>query len=393
MTSNMIGTKESILDHDSTMVQMLTPEGQRVDGGSYERYVADLTDADLRGLYRDMALIRRVDAEGNALQRQGQLGLWAPLLGQEAAQIGLGHAMRNQDFVFPTYREHGLAWCRGLRPETIFEMYRGQNHAGWDPQAYNFHTYTIVIGAQMLQATGYAMGISLDGDVGTGDPDRDAVAIACCGDGATSQGEVSEALNFASTFHAPTLFFIQNNQWAISEPNSVEMNAPLFTRGTGFGVPGTRVDGNDILAMYAVAKANLDDIRAGNGPRLLEAFTYRMGAHTTAVAPTMYRSDALTESRAAKDPIGRFKTYLETEVAHRSPAAAAELADFFASVEREADALAAHIREAVMAMPKPPVSDIFDYVFEEPHPLIEEEKREYMAYLDGFAEDLEADAR
>lgn len=378
MTSNVTGAVESQLAADPDMIQLLTPEGERVQSGEFDAFAADLKDEDLRGFYRDMTLVRRVDAEGQALQRQGQLALWAPCLGQEAAQIGLGHALRPQDFVFPTYREHGLAWCRGVAPETLLGMYRGQNHGGWDPQEHRFHTYTIVIGSQALHATGYAMGIGLDGDVGTGDRDRDAISVACFGDGATSQGDVSEALTFAGAFHAPVLFFCQNNQWAISEPTSVQTPVPLYTRGQGFGVPGLRVDGNDIIAMYAVARASADNVRSGAGPMLLEAFTYRMGAHTTADDPTKYRDAALDEEWKAKDPIVRLRRYLEKHT--DTPA------DFFADVDTAADELAARIREACVSMETPPVEEIFDSVFVEPHPLIEEERAEYLAYLDSFAE-------
>lgn len=378
MTSNMTGTMESQLRSEPPMIQMLTPDGDRIESGEYDGFAAELGDEDLRGFYRDMVLVRRVDAEGNALQRQGQLGLWAPMLGQEAAQIGMGRALRSQDFVFPTYREHGVAWCRGVDPTTLLGMFRGQNHAGWDPQEHRFHTYTIVIGSQALHATGYAMGISLDGDVGTGDPDRDAISVACFGDGATSQGDVSEALTFAGAFHAPVLFFCQNNQWAISEPTSVQTPVPLYTRGQGFGVPGLRVDGNDIIAMYAVARASADNVRSGAGPMLIEAFTYRMGAHTTADDPTKYRDSALDEEWKAKDPILRLRRYLEKHT--DTPK------DFFDQVDADADELAEHIRDVCVSMTPPPVDEIFDNVFAEPHPLIEEEKAEYLAYLDSFAD-------
>ncbi|GAA4283607.1 thiamine pyrophosphate-dependent enzyme [Brevibacterium daeguense] len=362
------------------MIQMLTPDGERISSGEYDAFAAELDDEDLRGFYKDMVLVRRVDAEGNALQRQGQLGLWAPLLGQEAAQIGMGRALRPQDFVFPTYREHGVAWCRGVAPETLLGLFRGQNHGGWDPQEHNFHTYTIVIGSQTLHATGYAMGVGLDGEVGTGDPARDTATVACFGDGATSQGDVSEALTFAGAFNAPVLFFCQNNQWAISEPTSVQTRVPLFMRGQGFGVPGVRVDGNDIIAMYAVARASLDSVRAGHGPMLIEAFTYRMGAHTTADDPTKYRDAATTEAWAAKDPITRLRAHLESLGTPE---------EFFVEVDAEADALAARIRENCISMAEPDPAEIFAYAYREPHSLVEEERAEYLDYLASFEDSTE----
>ncbi|PMD04837.1 pyruvate dehydrogenase (acetyl-transferring) E1 component subunit alpha [Brevibacterium paucivorans] len=364
------------------VVQMLTPDGTRVPNSDFDAYAHELTVDDLKGFYRDMVLIRRVDAEGNALQRQGQLGLWVPLLGQEAAQIGLGRALRPQDYVFPTYREHGVAWCRGVAPETLLGIFRGQNHSGWDPKDNNFNVYTIVIGSQVMHATGYAMGVQMDGAVGTGDMDRDTIAVACCGDGATSQGDVSEALTFAGAFRSPVLFYVQNNQWAISEPNTVQTSVPLYTRGQGFGVPGVRVDGNDILAVYSVCRAYADRIRSGQGPMLIEAYTYRMGAHTTADDPTKYRDSAEVDAWKPKDPILRVRKYLE----NTNDVDAA----FFTAIDDEADALAERIRSACVNMAPPPVDEIFDSVFVEPHPMIEEEQREYKEYLASF-EDVEGD--
>lgn len=364
------------------VVQMLTPDGTRVPNSDFDAYAHELTVDDLKGFYRDMVLIRRVDAEGNALQRQGQLGLWVPLLGQEAAQIGLGRALRPQDYVFPTYREHGVAWCRGVEPETLLGIFRGQNHSGWDPKDNKFNVYTIVIGSQVMHATGYAMGVQMDGAVGTGDMDRDTIAVACCGDGATSQGDVSEALTFAGAFRSPVLFYVQNNQWAISEPNTVQTSVPLYTRGQGFGVPGVRVDGNDILAVYSVCRAYADRIRSGQGPMLIEAYTYRMGAHTTADDPTKYRDSAEVDAWKPKDPILRVRKYLE----NTNDVDAA----FFTAIDDEADALAERIRSACVNMEPPPVDEIFDSVFVEPHPMIEEEQREYKEYLASF-EDVEGD--
>ena len=190
-------------------------------------------------------MVRRVDVEATALQRQGELGIWARLLGQEAAQVGSGRAMRAGDYAFPTYREHGVAWCRGVDPLNLLGLFRGVNHGGWDPNENNFHLYTIVIGAQTLHATGYAMGMQRDGAVGE---DGNAV-IAYFGDGASSQGDVNEAFIWASVFNAPVVFFCQNNQWAISEPIEKQSRIPLYQRARGFGFPGIRVDGNDVLAV------------------------------------------------------------------------------------------------------------------------------------------------
>src|SRR5919197_1769460 len=309
------------------LVQLLTPEGERVE---HPDYPLDLTADQIRGLYRDLVIVRRIDFEAVALTRQGELGIWASLLGQEAAQIGSGRALRDQDMVFPTYREHGVAWCRKVEPIKLLGLYRGVNHAGWDPKEHNFHLYTIVIGAQTLHAVGYAMGIQRDGAVGT---DGGAATIAYFGDGATSQGDVNEAFVWASVFNAPVVFFCQNNQWAISEPLERQTRVPLYQRANGFGFPGIRVDGNDVLASLAVTKAAMQAAREGQGPTLIEAYTYRMGAHTTSDDPTRYRLASELEAWKLKDPIERMKSFLfKQQLAD---------ADLIASVDAEADALAA----------------------------------------------------
>ena len=211
-------------------IQLLTPEGERVE---HPDYPLELTADEVKALYRDLVLVRRIDIEAIALQRQGELGIWASLLGQEAAQVGSGRALGPRDMAFPTYREHGVAWCRGLDPSRLLELFRGVSHGGWDPKAHQFHLYTIVIGAQTLHATGYAMGIQRDGAVGE---DGEAV-IVYFGDGATSQGDVNEAFIWASVFNAPVVFFCQNNQWAISEPLERQSRIPLYQRAQRLRLP------------------------------------------------------------------------------------------------------------------------------------------------------------
>ncbi len=360
------------------MVQVLTPEGERIPNSELDPILAELSDEDLRGFYRDLVLVRRFDAEATALQRQGELGLWASLLGQEAAQVGSGRALAPNDFAFPTYREHGVAWCRGVDPVNLLGMFRGVNHGGWDPHEHNFHLYTIIIGAQTLHATGYAMGIQRDGNVGTGDPSRDAAVIAYFGDGATSQGDVSEALVFAGVNNSPVVFFCQNNQWAISEPNEKQTRVPLYRRASGFGLPGIRVDGNDVLAVYAVTKRALASARAGEGPSFVEAFTYRMGAHTTSDDPTRYRVSAEVEVWKHRDPIERLKVWL----VHQGKADRA----FLAEVAAEADALGVSVRERCLAMPDPDGTAMFDYVYADRHPVMERERADYLAYQAGFTD-------
>ena len=360
-------------DGGPDLIQLLTPEGERVE---HLDFSYDGSDDDVRGLYRDMVLTRRIDTEATALQRHGELGIWAQLLGQEAAQIGAGRALRPQDFVFPTYREHGVAWCRGVSPLSLLGLFRGVDQGGWDPNANNFGLYTIVIGAQTLHATGYAMGMQRDGVVGTGDPDRDAAVVAHFGDGASSQGDVNEAFIFAASYNAPVVFFCQNNQWAISEPIERQSRIPLYQRALGFGFPGVRVDGNDVLATYAVTQAALQRAREGQGPTFVEAYTYRMGAHTTTDDPTRYRLSDDVESWKLKDPIARVEAYVK-----RNGLADA---DFFGDVAAEADDLGATLREGCKALPDPQPLSMFDHVYAEMTDELAAEREGFAAYLESF---------
>jgi 2-oxoisovalerate dehydrogenase E1 component alpha subunit len=359
------------------LVQLLTPEGERVEHPEYSGYLDGIGPEELRGYYRDLVLTRRVDMEATALQRQGELGIWASLLGQEAAQIGSGRALSPQDYAFPTYREHGVAWCRGVDPLFLLGLFRGVDNGGWDPNEFNFHLYTIVIGAQTLHATGYAMGVQRDGAVGSGDPDKDTAVIAYFGDGASSQGDVNEAFVWASVFNAPVVFFCQNNQWAISEPIEKQSRIPLYQRAAGFGFPGVRVDGNDVLACYSVTKAALNRAREGSGPTLVEAYTYRMGAHTTSDDPTRYRLSGELEAWKLKDPIERVKVHLSRNGYADSA--------FFEEVGREADELAGHVRQGCLDLPEPDPTRIFDYVHAEKTPELAEQQREFAAYLASFS--------
>ena len=352
-------------------VQLLTPEGERLE---HPDYPLELSDDEVKGLYRDLVIVRRIDTEAIALQRQGELGIWASLLGQEAAQVGSGRALGPRDMAFPTYREHGVAWCRGVDPIKLLELYRGVSHGGWDPAEYNFHLYTIVIGAQTLHATGYAMGIQRDGLVG----ENGEAVIAYFGDGAISEGDVNEAFVFASVFNAPVVFFCQNNQWAISEPLERQSRVPLFHRAQGFGFPGVRVDGNDVFACLAVTRKAMQAAREGQGPTLIEAFTYRMGAHTTTDDPTRYRLAAELEAWKLKDPVERVKAYL-VRTGSADPA-------FFEAIDAEADEVGRGVRNGCLSMPDPQPLSIFDNIYAEPNALVREERAQYAAYLDSFAD-------
>ncbi|MET9313570.1 pyruvate dehydrogenase (acetyl-transferring) E1 component subunit alpha [Kribbella sp. NPDC003505] len=349
----------------------MTPEGERVE---HPDYSFDLDDEAIEGFYRDMVLVRRIDAEATALQRQGELGLWASLLGQEAAQIGSGRALNKKDMVFPTYREHGVAFCQGVNPLNLLGLFRGVDQGAWDPKDNNFHLYTIVIGAQTLHATGYAMGQQRDHAVG--DPDNGEATIAYFGDGASSQGDVNEAFIWSSVFNAPVVFFCQNNQWAISEPIDRQTRIPLYQRAAGFGFPGVRVDGNDVLATYAVTQQALKRAREGSGPSLIEAYTYRMGAHTTSDDPTKYRLNEDLEHWKLKDPIERVHAYLTRHAGVGN--------DFFDDVDAEADKVAAELRAGCLALPDPVLTDFFQNVYVDETPQLAEQREQFAAYAASF---------
>jgi pyruvate dehydrogenase E1 component alpha subunit len=358
------------------LVQLMTPEGERVGDPRFDSYAKDVDTAALQGLYRDMVLVRRVDREANALQRQGQLGIWVPLLGQEAAQVGAGRALEPQDMAFPSYREHGVAWCRGIDPTELLGIFRGTDQGSWDPKTTGFHLYTIVIGNQCLNAAGYAMGQRFEDRVGNPDPAANEATMCFFGDGATSQGDVHEGFVWAAVYDAPVVFYCQNNQWAISEPLERQTRVPLYQRARGYGFPGIRVDGNDVLACLAVSRWALEECRTGNGPVLVEAFTYRMDAHTTSDDPSRYRLADELELWKLKDPIERVRVNLVRELAVEQA--------FFDEVQAESDELAARFRQFCTDMPAPPPDRIFSQVYAEGSPLLDAQREKYLAYHASF---------
>ena len=368
-----------------SLVRFLQADGTFAPSPAAEPYLAlveGLGDADLERFYRDMAVIRAFDVQATNLQRQGQLALWPPSYGQEAAQVGSAHAARPQDHIFPSYREHVVTKIRGVDPIDIIRLMRGLTHGGWnpsDPKNGNTHIYTLVLGAQTLHATGFGMGLVLDGRCGTGDPDRDEAVIVYYGDGASSQGDVHEAMVFANSYRTPEVFFLQNNQWAISVPVSTQSRSPLYKRGEGYGMPSIPIDGNDVLASWAVTRTALDEARAGHGPRAIEAMTYRLGAHTTSDDPTKYRTSDEEESWRRRDPIARMKAYLLSRGASE---------EFFADVEAESQALADDTRTRTNALGGLEADGMFAHVYSEPHPLIDEQRRwlaDYEASFEGGA--------
>ena len=368
---------------EAGLVRVISPDGSYAPTAAAERYaplIDALGDADLEIFYRDMVVIRAFDRQATNLQRQGQLALWPPSFGQEAAQVGSAHAVRAQDHVFPSYREHVVTKIRGVDPIDIIRLMRGLTHGGWnpfDPAVGNTHLYTLVLGSQTLHATGFGMGLVFDDRCGTGDPERDEAVIVYYGDGASSQGDVHEAMVFAASYRTPEVFFLQNNQWAISVPVSTQSPVPLVRRGQGYGMPSIQVDGNDVLASFAVTRAALDEARAGDGPRAIEALTYRMGAHTTSDDPTKYRVSAEEGWWAERDPIERMHAFLRGRGASDA---------FFADVEAEAAATADDIRTRTNALGGLDRDEMFAHVYSEPHPLVDEQRAWLAGYEASFEE-------
>ena len=366
---------------DPALVRVLAADGTFAPTPEAERYlplIEALTDGELETFYRDMVTVRAFDRQATNLQRQGQLALWPPSLGQEAAQVGSVRAARAQDHLFPSYREHVVATTRGVDPIDIIRVMRGLTHGGWDPtdpKNGNVHIYTLVLGSQTLHATGFGMGLVFDKRCGTGDPTRDEAVVVYYGDGASSQGDVHEAMVFANTYRTPQVFFLQNNHWAISVPVATQSRGPLYRRAEGYGMPSILVDGNDVLASFAVSKLALDEARGGDGPRAIEAMTYRMGAHTTSDDPTKYRTSDEEQSWARRDPIARMRAYLEGRGA---------AASFFDDVDAAAQAYADDVRVRTNALGTIEADSMFAHVYSGDHPLMVEQRRWLSDYEASF---------
>ncbi|MCC5950407.1 MAG: pyruvate dehydrogenase (acetyl-transferring) E1 component subunit alpha [Nitriliruptoraceae bacterium] len=308
----------------------------------------DLDDAALRELYRLMMVTRKVDREAINLQRQGQLGVYASCMGQEAAQIGSAYALGPDDWIFPSYRELGAALVRQVDAAGFLHLYRGTWLSDHDPYKHNFGLMSIPIGTQALHATGFAMGARLDGNP--------IVAMTYYGDGGTSEGDPHEAMTFAGVTKAPVIFFVQNNQYAISVPLAKQTAAPtLAHKAIGYGMPGYRVDGNDVLASYAVTRRAIDRAREGVGPAFIEAMTYRMEAHTTSDDPSRYRTQEELEEAAKTDPIVRMRNFLTKRDLYDSA-----LED---AIEEQTKQVASEVRAGIYDAPHGDPMELFDHVY------------------------------
>lgn len=365
-TTGQHGNADALTAGTTQPLRLLAPDGVLQEFAGIR---LDVTPDLCRGFYRDMTLARRLDQEAYSLQRQGELGLWLMALGQEAAQVGSIRAVRESDHVFPTYREHAAAFCRGITPGELLSQWRGTSHGSWDPARYRFHIYSLVLAAQLPQATGYAMGVLADGS--------DEIVLAYLGDGATSQGDASEAFNWAAVMHVPIIFFCQNNQWAISTPASRQHHSPLHQRAAGFGLQSSVVDGNDVLAVFAVVQQAVAQVRNGGDPAFIEALTYRMSGHSTSDDPRRYRAQDELELWERNDPLARLRILLDQR------GWVDEI--FLDRLAQEADDLAADTRRSCLALQPPSLADTFRNTLTNESSLLRSEREQFEQFMESLA--------
>lgn len=347
------------------VLQLLAPDGTCT---AVPDYPLDLSDDDLVTLYRHMVTARRVDREAVALQRQGQVGAYPPNLGQEAAQVGTAFACAELDWLFPAYRELGALIVRGLPASAVLHLFRGTWHSHHDPREHRVGLLCLPIATQTLHATGYAMGMALAEEAN--------VVLTYLGDGATSEGDAHEAFNFASVFNAPVVFVIQNNQYAISVPVARQAHAPaLARRADGYGMPGITVDGNDVLACYAATHIAVERARAGGGPTIIEAVTYRMDGHSTADDWSRYRDQSEIDSWMLRDPLTRMDAFLSERGLLSSKVRE--------DIDSGAAAAASDLRADIWDAPTPEPDEMFEHVSVRPTPRQQQQRAQLRAELDA----------
>lgn len=339
-------TADAALLPSAEPVQLVDPDGHHNQDDRYP-----LPDGEqLLSAYGRLVAGRRINDQANALVRQGRMAVYPSSHGQEACQVAAAVVLGDEDWLFPTYRDTVAVITRGVDPLEVLTLLRGDWHGGYDPHEHRVATQATPLATQLLHAVGVAHAAKLRGE--------STVVLAMCGDGATSEGDFHEALNFAAVFHVPVVFFIQNNEFAISVPLKNQSVAPsLAHKAIGYGMPGERVDGNDLAALLSVLGAAVDRARDGGGPSLIEAHTYRMQAHTNADDATRYRSADDVERWVPKDPIARMRTYLRglnllTDDGEKA------LAD-------EADSIAAAIRKGLNTEVEVNPAELFEYVYTE----------------------------
>jgi 2-oxoisovalerate dehydrogenase E1 component alpha subunit len=347
-----------IASTDAPIFRLVAPDGSVV--GDVE---VGLSEDERRELLRLMIRSRRLDRECWALQRQGELTVYPPFEGQEAAQVGSAFALGPDDFVFPSFRELAAAVVRGVDVVEYLQYHRGTWHGGpYDPIASRFAPICVPVATQIVHAVGWAMGSKLDGST--------ACSLAYFGDGSASEGDFHEGANLAAVFGAPAILFCQNNGWAISVPSHRQFAAPIADRAAGYGMPGVRVDGNDVLAVYAVTRAALERARAGEGPTLIEAVTYRIGSHSTADDASRYRDEDEVAAWRERDPIDRYRSYLLGDGTIDET--------FVRSCDDEAEAWVADVRADLTALGEPPASEMFDHAFADPPPTLLAQREELL---------------
>lgn len=326
-----------------------------------------LTDEELMHVHRAMVLTRKFDARMLAMQRQGQMGTFAPNLGQEATMIGQVFPLSAEDWFAPAYRSFGAQIWRGWPMERLLLLWAGFFEGFPPPDDVNDLPFSIVIGSHVPTATGVAMGMRYRQDA--------HCVMVNFGDGASSQGIVAESMNFAAAFKAPCVFILENNGWAISTPVNKQAGVDVFAlRGVGYGLPSMRVDGNDVLGMITASRLACQRARSGGGPSLIEAVTYRMSLHTTADNPKVYRDDSEVKSWEAKCPILRFEKYLKGRGLADD--------DSIARVHKECEQEVFEARERFRKMAKAKPREIFDFIYEKMTPELEKQRDQFFARLD-----------
>jgi 2-oxoisovalerate dehydrogenase E1 component alpha subunit len=335
-------------------VTLIDVQGRSVDAAPY----AAPDGATLVRAFGALVTARRLNDQAYALVRQGRLAVYPSSHGQEACQVAAAQVLGEDDWLFPTYRDTVAAVGKGVDPVEALSLLKGDWHCGYDPYEHNVAPHATPLATQLPHAVGVAYAASLRGEP--------TVVMAMCGDGGTSEGDFHEALNFAAVFNAPVVFFVQNNGYAISVPLSRQSAAPsLAHKGIGYGVPGERVDGNDMAALLAVLGAAVDRARAGDGPQLVEAHTYRMQAHTNADDDTRYRDGAEVAAWAERDPIIRLQTHLQD----RGLLTDDQLVAFTAEAER----VATHLRDGLNRDVEPDPFELFAHVYATPTPQLKEQ--------------------
>jgi 2-oxoisovalerate dehydrogenase E1 component alpha subunit len=353
-------------------VRLLDPDGTPLP--ARDDYPEPPVEA-LREMYRRMVVGRRFDVQATALTKQGRLAVYPSSRGQEACQVGGVLALRDTDWVFPTYRESMALTARGIDPVGVLTLLRGDWHCGYDPAATHTAPQCTPLATQCVHAAGLAYGESYQG--------RDTVVLAFIGDGATSEGDFHEGINFAAVFKAPVVYFVQNNKYAISVPLSRQTAAPsLAYKGVGYGVPSEQVDGNDPVAVLAVLTRAVEHARSGRGPFLVEAHTYRMEPHTNADDQSRYRDAEEVEAWRNRDPIARLEAYLRNRDVLDDAAVAV--------IAEEAEAYAAALRDRMNAQPPVDPLSLFAHVYAEPTPQLVEQREQVRAELAAAAEEGDA---